>query len=212
MHDLLGVLKESHWRNWIAQDIEEWETRHSVTHHLSAYGGMGSFNDIGFEDIWLGSLFDDLKSACYNFARHPIGKIAMTALRDSMGSIGVEIEGWRCLTCGYGAVSRRDIDYFIARRAIREAVLEAAADAKLREFVRSFVEKKPSNNALSNDTVAGWVRNGGIEIRASSEWLRACPACNSDDTAIYRWQFTKQDRGKFIPSADNLAVRGGKAS
>jgi uncharacterized protein DUF6966 len=212
MHDLLGVLEESHWRNWIAQDIEEWEDRHSVTHHLSAYGGMGSFNDIGFEDVWFGSLFNDLQSACYYFARHPIGKLSMTALRDSMGSLGFEIAGWRCLACGYGAVSRRDIDYFVARRVIREAVLEAAADAKLRELVRSVVEKKPSNNTLSNDAIAGWVRNGGIEIRESSEWLRPCSACNSDDTAVYRWRFTKQDGGKFIPSADNLAVRGVKAS
>jgi hypothetical protein len=212
MHDLLGVLGETHWRDWIAQDISEWEVRHSVSHHLSAYGGMGSFNDLGFDDVWLGPLFDDLKSACYHFARYPRRRFDLAVMSSSMGSLGITISGWRCLACGYAVVSRRDIDYFVARWVIREVVLEAAAAAKLRELVRSVVEKKPSNNTPSNDSVAAWVSNGGIKIRESREWLRPCPACKSDDTAVYRWRFTKQDGGKFIPSADNLAVRGVKAS
>jgi hypothetical protein len=63
MHELLGALGEQHWRSWIAQDIEEWESRKSASHHLSAYGGMGSFNDIGFDDVWLDTLFQDLKAS-----------------------------------------------------------------------------------------------------------------------------------------------------
>lgn len=211
MHELLGVLGEKHWRDWIAQDIADWEDRRSVSHHLSAYGGMGSFNDINFVDVWLGSLFDDLKSACYHFAHYPKGKPYVSVLRESMSPLGFEITGWRCLVCGYGVVSKHNIDHFVASRVIRDAVLEAAADAKLQELVRSVVEQKPSNSTLSNETVAVWVRNGGIEIRESQDWLQPCPACKADDTAVYRWRFTNKNGERFIPSDDNLPVRQGKA-
>lgn len=43
---LLDKVGETHWRNWIRKDIELWQTRQDVSHHLSAYGGMGSFNDL----------------------------------------------------------------------------------------------------------------------------------------------------------------------
>ena len=34
------------WRKWIETDIEEYLSTGSVEHHLGAYGGMGSINDI----------------------------------------------------------------------------------------------------------------------------------------------------------------------
>src|SRR5262252_8072180 len=114
MRELLGALGETHWRSWIAKDIAEWEGSKSVSHHLSAYGGMGSFNDIGFEDVWRGTLFEDLQSACYHFAHHPTTRPDARKLEQAMGTIGFELSGWRCLACGYSVVSHRDIDYFIA--------------------------------------------------------------------------------------------------
>jgi hypothetical protein len=212
MHELLGALGENHWRKWIAQDIAEWEDRHSVAHHLSAYGGMGSFNDVGFQDVWLGSCFDDLKSICYYLARHPVGKVNISAVRDSMSGLGLEISGCRCLSCGYGAVSTRDIDYFVARRVVRDAVLKALANDEIRELVRSIVDQRPSENSLSNNAVMDWLTKGDIHIREVSSWLRPCPSCNGDNTAVYRWQFSKQDGGKFVPSNDNLPIQHVRSS
>ena len=55
------------------RDIEDWTRRQEVAHHLRAYGGMGSFNDLpsirGNHDY----IFGFLKSVCYAFG-HLYGK------------------------------------------------------------------------------------------------------------------------------------------
>ena len=52
------------WLDWLGRDIEDWTQRREVAHHLLAYGGMGSFNDLpnmrGNHDY----IFDFLKSVC----------------------------------------------------------------------------------------------------------------------------------------------------
>lgn len=61
------------WLDWLERDIEDWTQRREVAHHLLAYGGMGSFNDLpnmrGNHDY----IFDFLKSVCYTFG-HRNGK------------------------------------------------------------------------------------------------------------------------------------------
>lgn len=34
------------WVEWISKDITDWEFRQNTYHHIRAYGGMGSFNDL----------------------------------------------------------------------------------------------------------------------------------------------------------------------
>ena len=50
------------WIDWLERDIQDWNQRREVAHHLRAYGGMGSFNDLpsmrGNHDY----IFDFLKS------------------------------------------------------------------------------------------------------------------------------------------------------
>lgn len=61
------------WIDWLERDMEDWTQRREVTHHLLAYGGMGSFNDLpgmrGDHDY----IFSFLKSVCYAFC-HLYGK------------------------------------------------------------------------------------------------------------------------------------------
>src|SRR5687767_12053770 len=76
---LLTAVGESHWAEWISADLVEWHECRGVAHHLSAYGGMGSFNDIMIcaanahrvtpaQEPWADSLFRYLKSTCYALA------------------------------------------------------------------------------------------------------------------------------------------------
>ena len=55
------------WIDWLERDIQDWTQRREVAHHLRAYGGMGSFNDLpsmcGNHDY----IFGFLKSVCYTF-------------------------------------------------------------------------------------------------------------------------------------------------
>ncbi|HIT33653.1 MAG TPA: hypothetical protein IAC31_03375 [Candidatus Faecousia intestinigallinarum] len=61
------------WIDWLDRDIQDWTQQREVAHHLRAYGGMGSFNDLpdmrGNHDY----IFGCLKSVCYAFA-HLYGK------------------------------------------------------------------------------------------------------------------------------------------
>ena len=69
---LRSILQADHpefknWIDWLERDIQDWNQRREVAHHLRAYGGMGSFNDLpsmrGNHDY----IFGFLKSVCYTF-------------------------------------------------------------------------------------------------------------------------------------------------
>jgi hypothetical protein len=204
---LLESQNETHWRNWILRDIDEWKDSRSVSHHLSAYGGMGSFNDIGFENPWIGYLFDDLKSACYFLARHPSHKAEASSIKPSMGNVSFNLQGWRCLNCGYEVVSNYEIERFIARKIIREEILKALDSGHLEQFVESVIQQPPSHKIFTSDAIAIWAQRNGIDLRHEKSWLRPCPKCNGNDTAVYRWNLIENGDFRFEPSADNLPLR-----
>lgn len=96
MKRLLDVVGEAHWADWIQTDIEQWRSERSTSHHLSAYGGMGSFNDIFIcrtnqhkitkaQEPWANTLFKWLKSLCYYLAKHPKGAVAAETLSRVVG-------------------------------------------------------------------------------------------------------------------------------
>ena len=205
MHELLGALQSTHWRDWIAKDIAEWQNSKSTRHHLSAYGGMGSFNDLAFTDPWLDTLFGDLKSACNYFAHHPEDMPDISKLKSVMGETDFVLSGWRCFACGYCVVSHRDIERFIAHKVVREHILEEIDHGHLLEFVRSVIQSPPSDRILSYTNVAEWVAHAGINIREADGWFRPCSNCNSEHTGAYRWSLS--DSQEFIPSKSNLNIR-----
>jgi hypothetical protein len=207
MQRLLESQNETAWRNWILKDIDEWNSGHSVSHHLSAYGGMGSFNDIGFQNPWIRYLFNDLRSVCYFLARQPSHKAEASSIRPSMGNIGFNLQGWRCLACGYQVVSDYDIEDYIAQKIIREEILKALDSGRLEQFVESVIKQPPSHKIFTPDAVLIWAQRGGIDLRHEKGWLRPCPKCNGNDTAVYRWDLIENGDSHFEPSADNLPLR-----
>ena len=65
------------WVEWISKDITDWEFRQNTDHHIRAYGGMGSFNDLPQIRGGNGNysiIFDLLRCFCYRFA-HLDGKV-----------------------------------------------------------------------------------------------------------------------------------------
>ena len=55
------------WIDWLERDIQDWNQRREVVHHLRAYGGMGSFNDLPSMHGNRDYIFRFLKSFCYAF-------------------------------------------------------------------------------------------------------------------------------------------------
>ena len=75
---LRSILQADHpefqnWIDWLERDIQDWTQRREVAHHLLAYGGMGSFNDLPSMRRTHDYIFDFLQSVCYAFG-HLYGK------------------------------------------------------------------------------------------------------------------------------------------
>ena len=207
-HRLLDSQREMRWRDWIQQDIDEWNERRSVAHHLSAYGGMGSINDFGFEDPWIGFLSDDLLGVCYFLAKSPTRNGIAAQIEPSLGRVGFDLQGWRCLTCGLQVVSDHEMDRFIARRVIRELIHEALNFGSLIELVESVIRGRPAHKLFSPENVLTWLQRGGIKARLGKDWFRPCSSCGSDNTAVYRWALLDVGEFRFEARTDNLPVRG----
>ena len=96
MHYLLATVNESHWANWINVDIGKWVKERDVSHHLSGYGGMGSFNDVvlcsvndhtiskDVEPI-ANTIFRWLRSICSFLARQPDSFFSAETLKKNVG-------------------------------------------------------------------------------------------------------------------------------
>jgi hypothetical protein len=96
MERLLQSVGETHWAQWIGIDIERWRLDRDTSHHLSAYGGMGSFNDVVIclannhhvtevTEAWVNALFEWLKSLCHFLAKHPTDSFLSETLAHRIG-------------------------------------------------------------------------------------------------------------------------------
>lgn len=63
--EALALVGEAHWHTWMVDDLERWRRGRDVAHHLSAYGGMGSFNDLWFAsgNPWIDETAETLRTA-----------------------------------------------------------------------------------------------------------------------------------------------------
>lgn len=93
---LLEAVGDEHWAKWIQEDIDKWRETRDVSHHLSAYGGMGSLNDVILcstnghnvtktQEPFVQSLFEWLRSVCYYLALNPDIEITEVNLKKAVG-------------------------------------------------------------------------------------------------------------------------------
>ncbi len=84
------------WADWLRQDIAEWQTNRDVSHHLRAYGGMGSLNDLiicqvnqhsvtAEQEPWVNSLFLWLKALLFYLSHQPLSVPTIDGLRNDVG-------------------------------------------------------------------------------------------------------------------------------
>jgi hypothetical protein len=197
MRDLLEVFTQrddiigSNPRPWLSainEDIEHWRQDRSVAHHLSLYGGMGSFNDLGCKDGWLGTLFDQLKSTCFYLAIHPSAHVDPDELLGAIGTTSSNLTGWRCASCGYATVTLNNIDFFEANDYFRHQLPLEAKAGHLQAFVRQFLSGDASPDPRTRPTTLKVLGNTDIRVRDSSGWMRPCPSCQSNDTRVCQWR------------------------
>lgn len=94
--ELLNATGVDYWAQWIHSDIDQWRSANSTSHHLSAYGGMGTLNDVvicrmnqhnvtELQEPWVNILFDWLKAICHYLAQHPNDWVNAQQLSNAVG-------------------------------------------------------------------------------------------------------------------------------
>lgn len=195
------------WANWMAEDIENWEKTKSTEHHLRAYGGMGSFNDvvIGNQDsagLWQGRVFGMLQSLAYGLA-------SGNALEDILARItttSTQISGWRCQDCGAARINTVDIERFVCTSILPQLFVNYLKDNRLTEVLDT--HKFLSSEEVTNKRTAieHLLGQSNIEIASDNNWLWTCPKCGSSRVCSYRWEILNNET-KIVESADNLEIK-----
>jgi hypothetical protein len=219
MYLLLSRTGVDGWAEWISKDIELAD-ENMVEHHLRAYGGMGSFNDVVICTInghkvteehepWVNNFFQNLQALCYILTSESDDEVYATIIEKAFRKEAVEIQGWRCLKCGYGRITRADIDNFIAPKLLKSMMLRAINNNLLLECGEDVLNLNIPNRKDEYLRIKKLVISSGITIDENCfGWMRPCPNCNDNNTAIYRWKVNKGLFGKsrLTSSETNLSM------
>lgn len=221
---LLDAVGEEHWAAWLREDLRFWRESEDTRHHLSAYGGMGSINDVWLcqrnghrvtdaQEPWVNELFQAFKGQCHTLARDPQASRGFVRDSDAVAaSAETVLTGCRCLDCGYGEVSPHGIECTVANRMINTLVPAAREARALDVLVDAVLRIDVPGADAARRKITAAAKASGISIRDRQDMMRHCPKCHQDNTAVYRWRlrsrrvlFFSVDR--FVPADGNLPMR-----
>jgi hypothetical protein len=207
---LAKILQEEnheHWAKWMQEDLKLWETDKSVEHHLHAYGGMGSFNDVTIggndnEGIWKGHIFGHLQNLACRLAKGDTLESILKSISNQHRSN--EISGWRCRNCGDARMTDREINLFIANNFIPKFFVKFVQEDRLNE-VNDILKLIDSEEVMDKKSqVKTLIQQANIILNPDDNWLWTCPKCGSSEVCVYRWVLVGDDEG-LIEGRDNLS-------
>lgn len=209
---LAQILKEEkydHWANWMLEDIKLWKNKKSVEHHLHAYGGMGSFNDIMIggndnEGIWKNRIFGSVQTLAYSLASGDSLDIILGIILNQ-NRIN-EISGWRCRDCGDARINDRDIDLYIASFFIPKLFVEYIQNGTLKEIVEISTLIHSEEVTRERQSLKAEIQKLNIVLNADNNWLWICPKCASKEVCVYRWVVLENNAG-LVEGEDNLVIK-----
>jgi len=180
------------------------------------------------QEPWVNALLLWLQAICFFLARQPDRSFTAEALFNAVGRFDAPLSafvggdktdpstrglaeepvlsGWRCLHCGYAQVSRRNVDTFIADDILPDMVFHACEACMLNQLVDQVLAVDLADITDRRDQIAQALRHSNISLSDSEEWMRPCPSCGSDDTAVYRWKRSAKREAQFEPTVDNLPL------
>lgn len=207
---LYKILKDSDydfWAKWMLEDIELWATKKSVEHHLHAYGGMGSFNDISVgndnvEGLWKNKVFGAIQTIAYSLAK---GEVFEEIIDENFQYNTNEISGWRCRDCGDARINKLDIERYISAFFVPKFFVEYVKQNKFIDIAE--ISKLIDNQEVTKKrrAIEALIKSTNITLAANLDWLWICPKCQSKEVCAYRWLVLDEDT-KLIEGNDNLEV------
>jgi len=209
---LLETVGESHWSRWIRQDLDLWRGSRKVEHHLSAYGGMGSFNDVSIcaanghevareSEPWAQETFEALKTLCYRLAHMPARRIGCRTVRLLLRSGKPLLQGWQCLECGCRELTPEELESYVAKRVIPAAVVAACTNGNLEGWISAALAGLVPGAGTERERVIGLLTRSKIVVRPREGMLRPCPACKGNYTVVSYWREGMTMRGRRFVSA-----------
>ncbi|QDU26892.1 hypothetical protein ETAA8_19760 [Anatilimnocola aggregata] len=237
----LRQIGETHWADWLREDINAWQTQRDVSHHRRAYGGMGSFNDVVISDTnehhvtaeqvpWASCLFEWLRALLFQLSMSPCAIPKADELRKVVGrhnsswavflgggrpaessqgltDTEVKISGFRCLACGYAEITSRDIDTAIANAIVPILLFEACERSTLLDAIKRVLALELPDLEDRRNRLITAAQASNVQIASRETWMRPCPNCRADDSAIYRWTYVDGSPPKLSPTLDNSRLR-----
>lgn len=195
------------WAKWMQEDIKLWDASKSVKHHLHAYGGMGSFNDINIgnndtEGLWKGRVFDGFQSLAFGLA----SGYSLETILDRMQNNSSEISGWRCLSCGNAKVTSKGVEIYISSYFAPKLFVEYTKNNQLADLME--IEKILTSESITTkrNAIKNVISQTNITLNDDTTWWWTCPKCGSGDTCVYRWELVDNDT-QLIEARDNLALK-----
>ena len=215
----------SSWWVYINEDIRLWNENHDVMHHLRAYGGMGSINDVVIctqnghrierhQEPWANALLQFLLSWCSYSARCIQDKApSLFTVEKANICKSTKIHGRRCLQCGYAELTKNNNDNFIAPVIVEKRLKVISDEHEIYKIINKLLCANDSEIDILRQRLTYAEEKSGIHYR-ESEWMRICPNCGSNDIAVYRWELVGSifDNSccEIVSSTDNLPLRGKK--
>jgi hypothetical protein len=180
------------------------------------------------QEPWVNALLLWLQAICLFLAKQPDRSFAAEVLFNSVGRFDAPLSafvggdkadpstrglaeepvlsGWRCLHCGHAQVSRRNLDAFIADDILPGIVFHACETFTLNQLVDHVLAGDLADITDRREQMAEALRRSNISLSDSEEWMRPCPSCGSDNTAVYRWKRSALREAQFEPTDDNLPL------
>jgi hypothetical protein len=180
------------------------------------------------QEPWVNTLLLWLQAICFFLAKQPDRSFTAEALFNAVGRFDAPLSafvrgdeadpstrglaeepvlsGSRCLHCGYAQVSHRNLDTFIADNILPDMVFHACETCTLNRLVDQVLAVNFADITDRPEQTAETLRRSNISLSDSDEWMRPCPSCGSDDTAVYRWKRSAKREAQFEPTDDNLPL------
>lgn len=177
---------------------------------------MGSINDLwigtqSIDGIWADNIWERCKSLAYLLARNG-GIGGLELLDQKVASHKKEIQGSRCLECGYGQVTVLGIEDYVASHLLLTFLTELSTEQRLTDILLIRQLQEDPRTIKLRSAIQYAISESEIKLTNKPNWhISTCPECNSSNMAVYRWTFELGESEPTIyPSNNNLKVKAKK--
>ena len=205
LNSLLLANNEPFWAEWMQKDIDAWNQEQSTEHHLNAFGGAGSFNDINLgqtEKIgyWKNALLSNLASISYGFAKNK-------TIEYRQGQF-LQLDGAMCRKCKNGDITENTIERILANKFIPLFIENLLSTDNFQDLLN--LENLSNSTEIEKEKceIIIAIENAKISIKPfDTPWAYNCNKCGEPDKISYRWDIIGEKEAlSVIPSSDNLEI------